>query len=154
MRRAFSMGSQRRTRWLLDTNILSELLKVNPDPIVSAWIDGQPRSSLFISSITVMEIRYGLSRMPAGARRSAREAAFNAAISADFNQRILPLDQQSADAAGLLAAAREAIGKPVRGNDTMIAGIALANRMGIATRNTSDFQNLDVPVLNPFDAQP
>ncbi len=101
-----------------------------------------------------MEIRYGLSRMPAGAKRTAREAAFNAAMSAEFTRRILPLDLESAEAAGRLAAARAAIGKPVSANDTMIAGIAVANRMGIVTRNIADFHNLDVPVLNPFDAQP
>ncbi|OSZ72259.1 hypothetical protein CAP39_02585 [Sphingomonas sp. IBVSS1] len=153
MNRAFGVGAQRRTSWLLDTNILSELLKLNPDPIVSAWIDGQPRSSLFISSVTVMEIRFGLSRMPIGARRTAREAAFSAAMSVDFHKRILPLDQQSAEEAGRLAAARAAIGRPVGSNDTMIAGIALANGMGIVTRNIGDFHGLDVPLVNPFDAR-
>lgn len=151
MSRSTIAGGQRAMHWLLDTNILSELLKDHPDQNVFDWIDRQPKSHLYISTITIMEIRYGLSRMPAGNKRAAREAAFDAAVLHDFERRILAFDHDSAESAGRLAAIRESVGRPVRGNDTMIAGIALANRLGIVTRNTGDFHGLDVPVVNPFD---
>jgi toxin FitB len=151
MSRSTIASDHRAMRWLLDTNILSELLKNDPDQNVFEWVDRQPKLYLYISSITIMEIRYGLSRMPAGSKRAAREAAFDAAVLHDFERRVLPFDHDCAETAGRLAAARENIGRPVRGNDTMIAGIALANRMGIVTRNAGDFHGLDVPVVNPFD---
>ncbi len=138
---------------MLDTNILSELMRVPCDANVLHWIDGQPGQHLFTTAVTVMEIRHGLARLPDGQRRAGLEWRFGRLLAERFTARVLAFDQAAAEQAGLLLAAREAQGRPTGVHDTMIAGIALANRMGIVTRNTDDFHSLDVPVLNPFDAQ-
>lgn len=140
------------SRWVLDTNIISELMKPAPAPTVLAWLDAQPQSALFITSITIMEIRAGLSAMPPSRRRDGLEAAFRDMVAEDFPGRVLPLDAVSADLAGQLLAARAAQGRPVGDRDTMIAAMAVTGNMGIATRNVRDFAGLPVPVLNPFDA--
>lgn len=139
--------------WLLDTNILSEMMRVPCDANVLHWIDTRPGQSLFTTAITVMEIRHGLARLPDGQRRAGLEWRFGRLLSERFTARVLAFDQAAGEQAGLLLAAREAIGKPAGVHDTMIAGIALANRMGIVTRNIGDFHGLDVPLVNPFDVQ-
>ena len=140
--------------WLLDTNILSELMRVPCDANVLQWIDAQPGPGLFTTAITVMEIRHGLARLPDGQRRVGLEWRLGRLLAERFSARVLAFDQAAGEQAGLLLAARAAVGRPAGVHDTMIAGIALSNRMGIATRNTADFHGLDVPLINPFDAQP
>ncbi len=127
-------------------------MRVPCESNVVHWIDRQPGQSLFTTAITVMEIRHGLARLPDGQRRTGLEWRFGRLLAERFTARVLPFDQAAGEQAGLLLAACGALGRPAGVHDTMIAGIALANRMGIATRNTADFQNLDVPVINPFDA--
>ncbi len=143
-----------RADWLIDTNIVSELMRDRPNTAVLAWLDASRQNRLFLSSVSIMELRYGLARLAEGRRRQQLEAALGAVITEDFVGRILGFDLAAAEQAGVLQAQREASGRPVEVRDTMIAGIALANRMGIATRNMADFHGMDVPVVNPFDAQP
>jgi predicted nucleic acid-binding protein len=140
-------------RWLLDTNIVSELMRPQPDLRVLAWLDAQSPSHLYLCAVTVMEVRHGLETMPVGRRRAALEMAFADLVQQDFPGRILDLNEAAANAAGRLRAARERVGRSVDTHDTMIAGIAMANRMGIVTRNAGDFHSLDVPLVNPFDAR-
>lgn len=140
--------------WLIDTNIVSELMRERPNAAVLAWLDAGRRNRLFLSSISVMELHYGLARLADGRRRQQLEAALAAVISEDFAGRILGFDTAAAEQAGRLQAQREAVGRPVEVRDTMIAGIALANGIGIVTRNIGDFHGLDVPLVNPFDARP
>jgi predicted nucleic acid-binding protein len=137
--------------WLIETNIVSELMRDRPSAAVLAWLDGEVQHHLFISSVTVMEIRHGLARLPEGHRKRQLDAAFADVLAEDFPGRILAFDEYAAALAGRLKAAREVVGRPVDFRDTMIAGIALANRTGIVTRNAGDFHGLDVPVVNPFD---
>jgi len=139
------------SRWLLDTNIISELMRVPCNPNVLQWVDQQRRDSQFTSAVTVMEIRKGLATMPFGQRRQGLESRFATLLAERFVGRVMPLDQAAAERAADLAGQRQTIGRPVDVRDTMIAGIAMANRMGIVTRNIGDFQGLDVPVVNPFD---
>ncbi|MFZ4380566.1 MAG: type II toxin-antitoxin system VapC family toxin [Sandarakinorhabdus sp.] len=139
------------SRWLLDTNIISELMRVPCTPNVARWIDAQRSDDLMGNAVTIMEIRQGLAALPFGQRRSGLELRFATLLAERFAGRILPFDQAAAERAGLLTAQRRGIGRPVDVRDTMIAGIALANRIGIVTRNTGDFHGLDVPVVDPFD---
>lgn len=129
-------------------------MRVPCDSNVVHWTDRQPVQSLFTTAITVMEIRHGLARLPDGQRRAGLEWRFGRLLAERFTARVLAFDQAAGEQAGLLLAARAAVGRPAGIHDTMIAGIALANRMGIATRNMADFHGMDVPVVNPFDAQP
>ncbi len=110
---------------LLDTNVLSAMMQVAPDETVARWLDQQPRESIWITTITVMEIRAGLQAMPISRKRSALANALAVLLS-------------------------ELKGRPVDSRDTMIAGIAQASRATLATRNTSHFSDLTVPIVNPW----
>lgn len=136
---------------ILDTNVLSELMRSTPEPRVVAWLDGQPLESVWITSITVFESRMGLALLPAGRRRQALEAAFAKLLSEDLEQRILAFDETAAEQAAILAAKRQREGRSVDLRDTQIAGIALARHAALATRNTGHFADSNVPVVNPWD---
>ena len=135
---------------LLDTNVLSALMSATPDPAVIRWLDSQAPDQVWTTAISVFEIRYGLARLPPGRRRQSLEAAFADLIAVDLAGRIAPVDQRAADAAGVLAAEREAAGRPVDARDTLIAGVALSRRAEIATRNARHFSGLDARVVDPW----
>ena len=135
---------------LLDTNVLSALMRDPPDSVVVGWLDALAPEEVWTTAITVFEIRHGLSRMPEGNRRHAREAAFAALLQEDFAGRIAPLDRAASEAAGRLAARREAAGRMVDVRDTLIGGIALARRATVATRNRRHFEAIDT--LDPWAA--
>lgn len=135
---------------LLDTNVLSTLMKATPDPVVIRWLDGQAPDQIWTTAICVFEIRFGLSRLPPGRRRQGLEAAFADLIAIDLVGRVAPVDQRAAGAAGALAAEREAAGRPVDVRDTLIAEVALSRQAEIATRNAKHFSDLDVRVVNPW----
>jgi toxin FitB len=137
---------------ILDTDVLSALMRAQPDPAVMKWLDRQPDSSVWTTSITVMEIRYGLQVMPAGQRRERMAKELAAVLSEEIEERCAPFDVAAAQQAADLMSARRARGRSVDFRDTMIAGIALANRATLATRNTSHFADLSVPVVNPWTA--
>lgn len=136
---------------ILDTNVLSALMRTNPEAVVVEWLDRQPADSVWLSSITVFEARFGLALLPKGRRRNALEGAFGRVLTEDIANRVLDFDSMAAAAAAGLAADRQKAGRPVDLRDTLIAGIALARRATIATRNTQHFDGLDVPVVNPWD---
>jgi len=135
---------------ILDTNVVSELMDAEPDAIVINWLDGQSWMSLWTTSVTVMEIRYGLAIMPAGRRRTERQAAFARLIEETFERRVLFFDHAAAEEAASLMGARYRAGRPGELRDTMIAGIALAQRATLATRNLRHFDDLSVPVVDPW----
>jgi predicted nucleic acid-binding protein len=137
---------------ILDSNIVSALMREEPDPVIIAWLDLQRRDLLWTTAITVLEIRYGLAVMPAGQRRNQRSAAFGQVIVEDLENRILPFDQAAAEEAAALMASRQRAGRSVELRDTMIAGIALAQRATLATRNVRHFDDLTVPVMDPWHA--
>lgn len=135
---------------ILDTNVLSALMSRSPDERVIRWLDQQPRTSVWTTSVTVLEIRFGLEIMAAGKRQAQLAKAFEAVLSEGFEGRIAPFDKSAAEAAGRLMAARRKKGHPVELRDTMIAGIVLASHATLATRNTQHFDDLAVPVINPW----
>ncbi|MEP7305178.1 MAG: type II toxin-antitoxin system VapC family toxin [Acidobacteriota bacterium] len=135
---------------VLDTNVLSALMRTNPESVVVAWLDRQPADSVWLTSITVFEARFGLALLPKGRRRSGLERAFERVLTDDLSNRILALDEMAAATAAQLAADRQRSGRPVDLRDTLIAGIAQSRRATIATRNARHFEGLDVPVVDPW----
>lgn len=137
---------------LLDTNVLSAMMQVVPEEVVARWLDQQPFDSIWTSTITVMEIRAGLIAMPAGRRRDGLKQSLSTLLEEKIRGRIASFDTSAAECAAELMAVRKLRGRPVDWRDNMIAGIALATRATLATRNTSHFEDLSVPVVNPWTA--
>ena len=137
---------------ILDTNVLSALMRKMPETQVVAWLDRQPAESVWITSITLFEARLGLALLPSGRKRQALEAAFGRLLEEDLENRVLDFDSAAAIEAAALGARRQKSGRPVDIRDTQIAGIALARRATLATRNVRDFGDLKVPVVDPWEA--
>jgi predicted nucleic acid-binding protein len=135
---------------VLDTNVLSALMRQSADKQVVDWLDKQPRSSIWTTSVTILEIRFGLQIMSVGKRRSALIQSFEKALLEKIESRVAPFDTTAAQQAGDLMALRYKEGRPGELRDTMIAGIVLACHATLATRNTSHFEGLSVPVVNPW----
>ena len=135
---------------ILDTNVLSAVMQTAPDPSVVSWLDRQPAESVWTTAITAMEIRLGIELLSAGKRRAAIEDAFVRMLHGDLEGRVLPFDQSAAEAAAHLAATRRRSGRMVDIRDTQIAGIALARRGTLATRNVRHFQDLNIAVVDPW----
>src|SRR5882724_3597634 len=138
---------------ILDTNVLSALMRTAPEVAVVAWLDRQPAESVWITSITLFEARLGLALLPSGRRRQTLEMAFARLLLEDLENRVLDFDSAAATEAALLAAERQKNGRPVDMRDTQIAGIALARRATLATQNIRHFADLKVPVVDPWTAQ-
>ena len=137
---------------ILDTDVLSALMRAQPDPAVLRWLDRQPESSVWTTSITVMEIQYGLQVMPEGRRRQKMTEELAAVLTEEIEERYAVFDVAAAQQAAELMALRKTKGRPGDFRDTIIAGIALSNRATLATRNTAHFADLSVPVVNPWAA--
>ena len=137
---------------ILDTNVLSALMRTTPDVPVIEWLDRQPADSVWVTSITVFETRCGLARLPKGRRRLGLERAFERVLDEDLANRVLDFDSLAAAAAAQIASDRQRRGRVADLRDTLIAGIAQARRATIASRNTRHFEGLDVPVVNPWNA--
>lgn len=135
---------------LLDTNVLSALMRAPADEAVVAWLDQQPADSIWITSIALFEVRFGLALLPAGRRRRALESAFADLLEQDLERRVLDFDGAAADAAALLAAERQKTGRPADMRDTLIAGIAVSRRGTLATRNVRHFADLKISVVDPW----
>jgi toxin FitB len=135
---------------LLDTNVVSALMRREPDSKILAWLDRQPRSSVWITSITAFEIRFGLASLPAGRRRAQLMALFERMLAEILEERIRAFDTDAAQQAAELMAARRKAGRPVDLRDTMIAGIALAARATLVTGNTRHFADLPIAVIDPW----
>jgi toxin FitB len=136
---------------ILDTNVLSALMHQAPDASVVAWLDRQPQTSVWTTSVTLLEVRFGLQIMATGKRRSLLIEAFESVLDR-MGQRIAPFDAAAAAEAADLMASRQRRGTPGDLRDTMIAGIVLAHRATLATRNLGHFEDLSVSVVNPWDA--
>lgn len=138
---------------ILDTNVLSALMRQAPELSVVHWLDDQPADAVWITSVTLFEVRLGLAVLPKGRRRQALEAAFGRLLTEDLEDRVLAFDTAAATEAASLAAERQKAGRPVDFRDTQIAGVALSRRATLATRNTRYFQDLRVPVIDPWQAK-
>ncbi len=135
---------------LLDTNILSALMLREPDTAVVSWLDRQSVESVWTTTITVFEIRFGLENLAGGKRRHQLEDIFNQALEIDLEGRVLPFDLAAARASASIAAQQRKIGRPVEIRDVQIAGIALANKATLATRNIRHFQGLGIHLIDPW----
>ena len=135
----------------LDTNVLSALMQDLPDSKVIGWLDQQPKTSLWTTSITVFEILSGLQIMPAGRRQTGLSQVFRLILER-MDHRIAAFDDEAARVAAGLAASRKKRGKVVEVRDTMIAGIVVSRHATLATRNTSHFDDVSATVVNPWTA--
>jgi len=135
---------------VLDTNVISALMRKEPETPVVKWLDAQPAASVWITAITSMEIRFGLQTMPKGRRQDALIRAFEMMLKTMIEGRIASFDAEAGIQAAELMAQRKRKGRPAEVRDTMIAGIVLANRATLATRNTQHFEDLSVTVINPW----
>ncbi|MDP1901436.1 MAG: type II toxin-antitoxin system VapC family toxin [Rubrivivax sp.] len=135
---------------LLDTNVLSELLRAEPEPLVLAWFAQQPSETLFVSAVAQAEMMLGARLLPAGKRRTALEAAVGAMFEEDFSGRILPFDSAAVPAYVDIISKRRAAGQPISQFDAQIAAIARHQGAKLATRNVSDFEGCGVALVNPW----
>jgi len=137
---------------VLDSDVVSTLMLEIRDKRLEEWLNRQPILSLVTTTITVYEIQRGIDLLPEGHRRRRLSTAFGAILSSGFQNRILPLNNAAAREAARLSAERTKRGLNIGWQDTMIAGIALANGAVVATRNFKDFRDLGARVINPWDA--
>jgi toxin FitB len=137
--------------YLLDTDVLSELMKPNPNVQVVNWIEATDEDLLFLSVLTLGEIRKGIMELRAGSRLARLESWLETDLRARFAGRILPVDEAVADRWGTLAAVGEAAGRPVPVIDGLLAAAALHHNLTLVTRNTTDVAGTGVLVLNPWD---
>lgn len=135
---------------VLDSNVLSESLRPRPDPHVLAWMAAQPVSALFTTTITRGEILYGVRLLPAGRRREMLQNAVMAIFDEDFRERTLTFDIHAADYYAEIAAARRAAGRPIAQFDAMIAAVTRTCGAVLATRNTRDFADCGIEVIDPW----
>ena len=135
---------------ILDTNVLSALMQRTPEARVVEWLDAQVPQDVWITTITVFEVRYGLNVLAEGTQRERLLQRFEDLVAHDLSQRVVVFDNRAAQAAAQLAAERKARGRPVDIRDTFIAGIAIAQGAVLATRNMRHFDDLTTPVVNPW----
>jgi len=135
---------------ILDTNVLSAMMRPTPDEQVVAWLDMQARSSMWITSLTIFEIQFGLQILPPGKKRSLLTMTFESVLTEDIGGRVAPFNTSAAECCAELMASRHKKGRPVELRDTMIAGIVLACHASLATRNVPHFEDLAIPVVNPW----
>jgi toxin FitB len=135
---------------LLDTNVISELMRPSPSPDVEAWLASEPSEGLFTSAVTEAELRYGLGLLPEGRRRGQLADAIDGLLSEDFGGRILPFDRMAALAYAEIAVDRRRAGRPISPFDGQIAAIARSHDATLATRNVQDFESCGVRLLNPW----
>jgi len=137
---------------VLDTNVVSELLRPAPAPQVESWLAAQDGATVYFTAVGEAELRHGLAIMPAGRRRKALAEAIDAMLEEDFRDRILPFDRAAASAYAVIAAARRVAGQPISQFDAHIAAIAHANAFAVATRNTGDFAGCGIALIDPWQA--
>lgn len=137
---------------ILDTNVVSEVMRLVPDPRVVAWIDQHEEGSIWITSITVFEIRTGIELLPIGRRRHTLSSDFERFLDTDIQERVVAFDTAAAEVAATLAADRRRAGRGAEIHDTIIAGIAMVAEATLATRNVRHFEDLSVTVVDPWSA--
>lgn len=137
----------------LDTNVVSELVRPEPNALVVAWIDEQPTADLAVSAVTAAELRYGVARLPDGARQRALSAAVEALLGDVFGGRVLPFDAAASVVFGELVAARERAGRPISMADGQIASICVSANATLATRNVRDFEATGIALIDPWAAR-
>ncbi|MGA5303947.1 type II toxin-antitoxin system VapC family toxin [Nucisporomicrobium flavum] len=138
---------------VLDTNVVAELMRAAPAPDVLAWLQQASSTGLYTTSVTVAEIRYGIARLPDGRRKRELHQAANE-IFAAFPRQVLPFDLAAATAYADVVAGRERGGNPMSGFDGQIAAICRSRAATLATRNTKDFVDTGISLIDPWQATP
>jgi predicted nucleic acid-binding protein len=138
---------------LLDTNVISELMRAEPAQIVLDWFGKHDAADLLISAVTEAELRTGIAVLPEGQRRDRLQRALDAMIDQDFQTRVVPFDSRAAKAYAEIAAQRRAAGRPIAEADCQIAAIARATNASVATRNVKDFDGCSISLINPWNDQ-
>lgn len=136
---------------VLDSNVVSELMRPSPSPVVLSWVDFQLRDELHVTSVSVAEILVGIERLPNGRRKDGLARAFVEILSARFPGQVLDFDYPAAIKYASLAVRRERIGRRTEVPDAQIAAICLAHGAALATRNGKDFEETGVKLINPWD---
>ena len=137
--------------FVLDTNVVSELMRERPNPEVLTWVNSQFTDTLFVTSVTEAEIRTGIATLPEGARQRGLAATAERLFGVFFAERIVPFDSDAARAYAMLAAERRTAGRPISQSDCQIAAIARCRGAPVATRDVDDFGGIGVEVINPGD---
>jgi predicted nucleic acid-binding protein len=137
---------------VLDSNVISALMQPHQNGGVCGWLDRQPRATLWTTSVSILKIRGGLLLLPEGRRKAALMAAFDRVLVELFIGRILPFDHEAAENSARIQADRIRRGINKETRDTQIAGIVMSRRATLATRNVRDFQDLDIPLVDPWTA--
>ncbi|MES1991650.1 MAG: type II toxin-antitoxin system VapC family toxin [Pseudomonadota bacterium] len=135
---------------VLDTNVVSELMKNQPDVRVDTWIKRQFREDVFLASITLAEVFYGTECMDASKRKAPLESKVKMLIAVEFSGQILPFDEAAARQYAVIAAGRKRMGRPISEFNAQIAAIAAAHGASVATRNIADFEHCGIVVINPW----
>jgi predicted nucleic acid-binding protein len=137
---------------IVDTNVLSEAMRERPEPGVATWLDQQPKTEMFTTAVTKAEILYGIAISPLGQKRAARETAAESIFSGPFSGRILPFEDDATIHYAQIAALRRSRGREMQEADAQIAAIARLHGAALATRNTSDFEDCGIRLVNPWEA--
>jgi predicted nucleic acid-binding protein len=135
---------------VLDTNVISELMRARPHPAVVAWVAAQPRATLYTTGINQAEILHGVAALPSGRRRASLAAAADAVFAEDLAGRILPFDSRAAARYAEIIVARRRAGRPIEGFDALIAAIARAADAALATRDVDGFHGCGLNVIDPW----
>jgi predicted nucleic acid-binding protein len=135
---------------LLDTNVVSEVMRSQPEPAVIDWLNRADAAELYLSAVSVGEIEFGIDVLPDGRRKDDLRARFKQFLARAFAYRTLPFDDQAAQCYGPIMGARRRAGRPMPAPDGQIAAIALARGMAVATRNVGDFSDCGVDLVNPW----
>lgn len=135
---------------VLDTNVVSELMRPKPDVKVTSWLNGLTRHEVWITTISIFELRFGIEIHAKGQRRSQLEESLARILEVGFHDRVLNFDEKAANAAALLSAKQRIMGRSKEVRDTFIAGIVSAHRADLAKHNVRHFQGLDIRVIDPW----
>ena len=137
---------------VIDTNVVSELMRLTPEPAVMTWFSGQDSAELYLTAVSEAELRAGAAILPAGRRRDRLTAEVDAVVREDFAGRVLPFDSAAAKAYAAIAASRRSMGRPILEADCQIATIARASDAAVATRNGADFEHCGIALIDPWAA--
>jgi hypothetical protein len=136
---------------VLDTNVISALIQTTPDPVVVSWLNSQQSDLVWTTAVSVFEVRFGLSVMPAGRRQQTFLAAFDLAL-LQMGNRVHPFDTAATAQAAAISSKLRSLGRPIEFRDVMIAGTVASHRAVLATRNTKHFADAGIPLINPWQA--
>jgi toxin FitB len=135
---------------VIDTNVISELMRQAPFEGVSAWVNRQVASDLYLTAVTLSELLYGIAKLPSGPRRAELSESLEVVVASDFDYRILAFDETAAAHYADIVVGRDRIGRPISMSDAQIAAICRSHGAPLATRNVSDFDESGLTIINPW----